>query len=199
MVCAVAVLESSPALGRRVDLHRYVALLHSIILIEGRRVLMSDLRRLAEEAGLQNPRTHVATGNLVIESSQSLNVSEVEQRLESGISRSFGKHIDVIARTEQAWKRLAQGNPFPDESRRDGGLVIVRVMRQPLDPDIADKLCRYQTSEEQLKIVAGDLWVSFAGSPSKSRLLPQLTVKQLGAGTLRNWNTVSGISGLLKP
>jgi uncharacterized protein (DUF1697 family) len=199
MVCAVAVLASSPALGGRVDLHRYVALLHSIILTEGRRVVMSDLRRLAEEAGLQNPRTHAATGNLVIESSQLLGVSEVELRLESGISRDFGKHIDVIARTEQAWKRLAQGNPFPDESRQDGSLVIVRVMRQPIDTDTANKLCGYQKSEEQLKIVAGDLWVSFAESPSKSRLLPQLTARKLGPGTLRNWNTVRGISGMLKP
>jgi uncharacterized protein (DUF1697 family) len=186
-------------MGTESRLHKYIALLHSIILPEGRRLVMADLRHMAGEAGFENVRTHAATGNLVIECRQSLGTSEVEHRLESGISRDFGKHVDVIARTEQAWKRLAQGNPFPDESRQDGSLVIVRVMRQPLDPDMAGRLGAYRMGEEQIKIVAGDLWLSFAGSPSKSRLAPQLTVKKLGVGTLRNWNTVRGVSVLLNP
>ncbi|RUU52055.1 DUF1697 domain-containing protein, partial [Mesorhizobium sp. M2C.T.Ca.TU.009.01.2.1] len=45
----------------------YVALLYSIILSEGRRVVMADLKAMAEEQGLKNVRTLVATGNLVFE------------------------------------------------------------------------------------------------------------------------------------
>ncbi|TIX36354.1 MAG: DUF1697 domain-containing protein, partial [Mesorhizobium sp.] len=41
----------------------YVALLYSIVLGEGRRVVMSDLKAMAESLGLNNPRTLVATGN----------------------------------------------------------------------------------------------------------------------------------------
>ncbi|TIO91164.1 MAG: DUF1697 domain-containing protein, partial [Mesorhizobium sp.] len=43
----------------------YVALLYSIILGEGRRVVMSELKAMAEAIGLKNVRTLVATGNLV--------------------------------------------------------------------------------------------------------------------------------------
>ncbi|WP_292238803.1 DUF1697 domain-containing protein, partial [Mesorhizobium sp.] len=45
----------------------YVALLYSIILGEGRRVVMSELKAMAEAIGLKNVRTLVATGNLVFE------------------------------------------------------------------------------------------------------------------------------------
>jgi putative membrane protein insertion efficiency factor len=45
----------------------YVALLHSIVLAPGRRVVMSDLRDMASSLGYQNPRTLVSTGNIVFE------------------------------------------------------------------------------------------------------------------------------------
>lgn len=43
----------------------YVALLHSIVLGAGKRLIMADLRALAEELGFTDCRTLVATGNLV--------------------------------------------------------------------------------------------------------------------------------------
>ncbi|RWL89300.1 MAG: DUF1697 domain-containing protein, partial [Mesorhizobium sp.] len=59
----------------------YVALLYSIILGEGRRVVMADLKSMAEELGLKNVRTLVATGNLVFEA-RTGEISKLEQRLE---------------------------------------------------------------------------------------------------------------------
>ncbi len=45
----------------------YVALLHSIVLSPGKRVVMADLKAMAEGLGLRNARTLAATGNLVFE------------------------------------------------------------------------------------------------------------------------------------
>ncbi|TIR63757.1 MAG: DUF1697 domain-containing protein, partial [Mesorhizobium sp.] len=59
----------------------YVALLYSIILGEGRRVVMSELKAMAEAIGLKNVRTLVATGNLVFEA-RTASVSGLERRLE---------------------------------------------------------------------------------------------------------------------
>lgn len=175
----------------------YVALLHSIILSEGRRVVMSDLRRMAVEVGFKNPRTLVATGNLLIDSIEQIAISEVEKRLEAGILQSFGKQIDVIVRTEANWKRLIESNPFYEESQSNGSLVIVRVMREPLPNDSAANLDPWRTDPERIKVVNGDLWISFFDRPSQSRLLSQLTAKKMGAGTLRNWNTVRGLANLI--
>ena len=46
----------------------YVALLHSIVLAGGRRVVMADLKAMAEALGYRAPRTLVATGNLLFKS-----------------------------------------------------------------------------------------------------------------------------------
>lgn len=192
MVFAVALLAALKAMKT------YAALLHSIVLGAGRRVVMADLRKVAGEAGFNNPRTLAATGNLVIDGSENLTAAEVERRLERGIEKGFGKHIDVIARTGSDWVKLAAGNPFPAESREDASLVGVRVMRAPLPETIFAVLEPWRSAQENIRLVNGDLWIAFSGQPSKSRLLSRLTVKHMGAGTLRNWNTVRGLAGLIK-
>lgn len=164
----------------------YVALLHSIILGNGRRVVMSDLRAMAISLGFSDPRTLVATGNLVFEAGASI-VRDIEEQLEAGFARTFGKQVDIIVREGSAWLKLAKANPFPEA---EGGEVIVPVMRRPLDASVMESLHRYQTSKERIRLVDGDLWIDFNGKPSSSRLLFALTTKRLGVGTLRNWNTV---------
>ncbi|TIX49920.1 MAG: DUF1697 domain-containing protein, partial [Mesorhizobium sp.] len=75
----------------------YVALLYSIILGEGRRLVMSDLKAMAESLGLKNVRTLVATGNLVFDA-RAAKIADLEQRLEAAFEKTFGRHVDIIVR-----------------------------------------------------------------------------------------------------
>ena len=59
----------------------YVALLYSIGLGEGRRLVMADLRAMASKLGLEAPRTLIATGNLLFEAN-GVTVRQLEARLE---------------------------------------------------------------------------------------------------------------------
>ncbi len=170
----------------------YVALLHSIVLGAGRRVVMSDLKAMAERLGFRNPRTLVATGNLVFESRKQ-SIASIEAKLEAGFAAAFGKHVDIIVRDADTWLRLADGNPFLDGI---GSEVIVRVMRQPLEPEVLDTLAKYRQAE-RLAVVAGDLWIDFGLKASETKMLPALTTKRLGIGTMRNWNTVRGLAEMI--
>lgn len=174
----------------------YVALLYSIVLTPQRRVTMSDLRAMATGLGFERPRTLASTGNLVFKTDPTP-VPQLENRLEAAFAAHFGKPVDILVREATAWRETAAGNPFPAQSARDGSLVVLRVMRRPLDPALSQKLEPYRTPPESLAIVAGDLWVSFAGRPSESRLLSALTTRRLGIGTFRNWNTVRGLADML--
>ena len=49
----------------------YIALLHSIVIAPGKRVVMSDLRDMASSLGYRNPRTLVSTGNIIFETADS--------------------------------------------------------------------------------------------------------------------------------
>ena len=170
----------------------YVALLYSIVLGEGRRLVMGDLKAVAAGLGLHNPRTLLATGNLIFEAEEQP-VPELESKLEKAFAKTMGKHIDIIIRSAPDWQKLAAGNPFPHEP---GDQVCLRVMRDPLT-DTCWKLVQEKAIDDEVRRVNGDLWIAFAGKPSVSRLPGHLTTKKLGVGTIRNWNTVRRISEAL--
>lgn len=169
----------------------YVALLYSIVLGEGRRLVMSDLKAVAAGLGVQNPRTLLATGNLIFEYEEQL-VPELESQLEKAFAKALGKHIDIIIRTAPDWQKMA-ANPFPHKS---GDQVCLRIMRDPLT-DVGWNLVQEKAIDDEVRRINGDLWIAFAGQPSASRLPSHLTTKKLGIGTIRNWNTVRRISEAL--
>ncbi|HEV7306514.1 DUF1697 domain-containing protein [Ensifer sp.] len=178
-------------------MNSYVALLYSIVLGPGRRVVMRDLKQMAEGLGYRSPRTLVATGNLVFDAGQT-SIRDVEMPLEAAFSQTFGRHVDIIVRSGAGWLRLAASSPFHDEGEKDATQVHVRVMREPLAEEALVGLQRYCVAGERLAIVDGDLWVHFPGKASESKLLGAMTTKRLGIGTFRNWNTVKGLSDMLR-
>ena len=171
----------------------YVALLHSISLGAAGRLKMADLKSLAEDLGFREPRTLVATGNLIFEADDAP-LHQIEGQLEAAYRERFGHPVDIIARTAQGLLRLAAQNPFPDGKGSDVG---IRVMRAPLGREVLPMLERFAAPEIRLALVDGDLWVDFSGKPGDTRLLSHLTTKKLGVGTLRNANTVNGLAKML--
>ena len=171
----------------------YVALLHSIVLGPGRRVVMADLKAMTEGLGFRNARTLVATGNLIFES-ETQPIASIEAQIEAGFAKAFGKHVDIIVRDAEAWLTLAAGNPFLDGI---GSEVAIRVMRRPLETQTIDVLAKYRRGGERMAIVDGDLWIDFGLKASETKLLPALTTKRLGIGTMRNWNTVRGLAEMI--
>jgi uncharacterized protein (DUF1697 family) len=167
----------------------HVALLHSIGIGGGQRLAMADLRQMAEALGLKNPRTLIATGNLLFET-KAAKAARLEAKLETAFAKTFGRHVDIIVRSAAHWRRTVAANPFGRESLQDGSRVIVRISRQPPDAEVVALLERRGGSGEKVTVVDGDLWVHFPIEPNQSKLIGALTTKNLGVGTLRNWNTV---------
>jgi uncharacterized protein (DUF1697 family) len=175
----------------------YVALLYSIVIDAKRRVLMSDLRAIAESLGYRNVRTLVSTGNLVFETEET-SVPSIETALEKAFAAFHSKHVDIIVKTSGDWKRLVAANPFLAEAEAEPDRVGIRVMRDPLRPDLAAFLRPYQTSGERVALIDGHVWVHYRGQISLSKLTGQLTPKRMGGiGTARNWNTVKRLGEML--
>lgn len=171
----------------------YVALLHSIVLGPGKRVTMAELKAMTAALGFGDPRSWVATGNLIFDGDDAP-LAEIESRMEDGFRARFGKHVDIILRTGQAWRQLAAQNPFPD---RTGAEIGIRVMRKPLGPEALSMLGGFATPGTGLALANGDLWIDFGGEPNEAKLLSHLTTRKLGIGTLRNANTVNALAAML--
>jgi uncharacterized protein (DUF1697 family) len=172
----------------------HVALLHSITIGGGRRLVMAEWRAMMESIGLRNPRTLIATGNALFDS-DGATTAQLEHQLETAFVQRFGRHIDAIVTTVAQWRNLAAANPFPGEA--DGTRIAVRVMRQPLDEAAFAALLPYATQGERMKLIDGHIWIHFEQDPGRSRLAAQLTIKRLGPGTVRNWNTVRRLDEMI--
>lgn len=176
----------------------HVALLYSIVLSPTRRVVMADLRAMAEAEGFADVETLVATGNLVF-GAGNRRVPEIETALETAFVQTFGKAVDIIVREADAWRGMVAANPFPAESQEDGSRVMVRIMRDAVADGTEARLAAHLEEGERVAVVGGDIWAAFPGRPSASRLLSALSSKKLGIGTARNWNTVHRLGEMLEP
>jgi uncharacterized protein (DUF1697 family) len=174
----------------------HVALLYTIVLADGRRVVMTDLRAMAEKIGFASPQTVVATGNLIF-AATSGTVAQIESRLEAAHKTTFGKPVDIIVRKAADWRQTLGANPYARESKSDPSHVVTRVMRKPVDDGMIAVLKPYTVAGEVLKVVNGDLWIYFRHGIGRSKLAAAMTPKRVGIGTSRNWNTMKAIGDLL--
>jgi uncharacterized protein (DUF1697 family) len=177
----------------------WVALLYSIVVGPGRRVRNDELAALAGELGFANPRTLLATGNLVFEA-DAADARAVEAALEPAFAARLGRPVDIIVRAGDRWPALMRGNPFPEAAAREPARVAVRVMRAPVGAEVAKRLAPYRAGDERLAVVEGDLWVHLPHGTAGSRLAAAITPARAGgAGTFRNWNTVKRIGAAVAP
>jgi uncharacterized protein (DUF1697 family) len=174
----------------------YVAVLYSIVLPAGKRLNMADLKQIAAELGLENPRTYGASGNLIFEA-RAAKTATLEKKLEDAYEARFKKRVDIMVRSAADWKRMVAGNPFPKESASDGSRVAVRIMRDRIPASAEQDLKALCAGGEKVQIVDGDFWAYFALSPGGSKLLQATAREKQGIGTLRNANVVKTIAGLL--
>ncbi len=173
----------------------WVALLHSVVLGPGRRVEMSALRSMAEDEGLTEVRTLIATGNLVFVGAGPQ--PELESRLESAFAARFGKRVAIVARDGAAWRRLVAGNPFTAAAEETPASVHVRVMRAPIAEEAVARLEALRAGAERMAVVDGDLWLHLPDGVATSRLAAAAGGARMGTGTFRNWNTVRRLGAML--
>lgn len=176
---------------------RYVALLYSITLSVGARLVMSDWTAMLEGMGLRKVRTLIATGNAVFETAK-VPVARLERKLEDAFEASFGKRIATIVRTADDWLALAAANPFPHQAQANGSLVMVRVGRGAIGDAAMAKLAGFRTNDEGLAEAGSEVWSHYGERASTSRMFSALSRIQEPVGTLRNWNTVQRIAASLK-
>ena len=158
----------------------WVALLYSVVLGPGRRVEMAPLRAMAEDLGLGEVRTLVATGNLVFTGAGP--APDLERRLEAAFAARFGKGVGIFVRGGPAWRRLVAGNPFLAAADAAPASVHVRVMRAPIAPEAVARLEAVRAGAERLAVVDGDLWLHLPGGFGTSRLATAAGAARIGSG-----------------
>jgi uncharacterized protein (DUF1697 family) len=153
---------------------------------------MAELRALAEELGLEEARTYVASGNLVFGSDEA--PAKLERKLEQAIEGRFGFAVDVIVRSAEQWADYCANNPFPDESRRAPNFVMLVLGREPPDEAAVDALRARASAEEKVERRGDTIWIWFGNGSGRSKIG---TGPAKGVWTSRNWRTVLALQDML--
>jgi uncharacterized protein (DUF1697 family) len=178
--------------GPAVTTTRYVALLRGINLGKARQVGMPRLTEVLSARGHANVRTHLRSGNVVLDSP--LGETELATDLSEAIEQEFGFAVPVVVRTGAELAAVVTGDPFATVAT-DPARYLVTFMAEPPDPAAVDALPPAEGGECLVRGRELYLWLpdGIQNTPLASWKWDRLLGRP---GTARNWNTVVRLAEL---
>lgn len=162
---------------------RYVALLCAVNVGGAGKLPMVELKAMAEEIGFSNPRTYIASGNLVFDSG--LAAADAKAALERRLHDYAGKPIGVIIRTGDEMADILAANPFPEAP----GNFSVAIFLDAAPPADALDHARYADGE-RMRLGVREIYVHYVNGQGRSRLV----IPAAKTGTTRNINTIAKLA-----
>lgn len=173
---------------------------HRIILFRGMntggvRAPVAEQRAMAAAMGLKNPRTLLASGNLVVESGKATDA--LEHEIEAAMEKTFRLKVAAMVRTPDQWAKLVAANPFPDEAAAHPSRMVAMVMKDGIRPGALEACRELAAGGERVEAVGDVLYFWFPDGQGESGIFKKATPRLLGMGTGRNWNTVLKLADMV--
>ena len=171
---------------------RYVVLLRGINLGKARQVAMPRLREVLTERGHLEVRTHLRSGNVILDSP--LGEKKLAADVRGAIEAEFGFEVPVVIRTGGEIAAVVTDDPFATEAT-DPARYLVTFMAEEPPKDKVDALPKADVGDYLVRGRELYLWLpdGIQNTPLASWKWDQL----LGVpGTARNWNTVTKLAEL---
>jgi len=166
---------------------RWVALLRGVNLGARNKVPMAKLRTLLEDAGYENVRTYIASGNVLLDGP--VGKKKLASDLERLVLDSFGVTTAVILRKPQELVAAVDAHPFDDPSETHVAFLAARPAKSAAT--------RLEAVDQDAVLVGSELYLRLPRGVHGSRLSNARIESLLGvAATLRNWRTVLALAEL---
>jgi uncharacterized protein (DUF1697 family) len=169
-----------------------VALLRGINVGRAHQVDMPRLRKLLTERGHEDVRTHLRSGNVVLDSP--MTETELAADLTAAITAEFGFDVPVVVRTGEELAAVVAGDPFATVAT-DPARYLVTFMAEPPEPARVDALPPPDKGDYLVRGRELYLWLpdGIQGTPLAAWKWDRLLARP---GTARNWNTVLRLAEL---
>ena len=93
---------------------RYIAFLRGINVGGHRKIKMADLRENLSKLGLENVRSYIQSGNLVLDSNRK--EKEVAGLIRESIQKDFGFEVPTLVLTSETIEHILNNSPFENEA-----------------------------------------------------------------------------------
>ena len=167
----------------------YVALLRGVNVGGRNKLLMRELAAMFVEAGCEDVRTYIQSGNVVFRAAPTL-ADGLSARITTAIAASHGFQIPVVIRTAADLARVIHGNPFLADGA-DPTKLHVGFLAQAPDPAKVARLDPGRSPPDAFVVRGDEVYLHFPAGVARSKLTNGYFDRTLGTVcTIRNWRTV---------
>ena len=173
---------------------RHILLLRGINLAARNRIAMADLRRVLEDAGFEDVRTYLQSGNVVVSSTaKSDDVARKTKRL---IAKHFDLDIAVVVRSRAQLAKIVERNPLKTVAKNPKRYQVSFLETKPTR-EVVRRVEEAAVPPEQVVAIGREIYAWHPDSIGRSRLWTLLAGQRLGiTATARNWTTVTKLLSL---
>lgn len=175
---------------------QYAVLLRGINVGGNKRMGMADLRKALTGAGLENPRTILQSGNVVVGTNASR--SALVDIVETTIETAFGFSSTVIVRSAEEMASITSRPHFTEEQLADGRFAHIGFCREAPSSDSFARLREAHDGPEEITLDGTEVYIFYPDGSGRSKLTNTAIERVLETPvTSRNWNTVGKIVALM--
>jgi uncharacterized protein (DUF1697 family) len=170
---------------------RHILLLRGINLAARNRIAMADLRGVLEDAGFDDVRTYLQSGNVVVASKAKSD--DVARKTERLIAKHFGLDIAVVVRSRAQLAKIVERNPLQKVVKNPKRYQVSFLASKP-GRDVIERVEGAAEPPEQVVAIGREIYAWHPETIARSRLWTLLAGQKLGVvATARNWTTVTSL------
>ena len=165
-----------------------IALLRGINVGGKNRLPMKELAALFVDAGCEDVRTYIQSGNVVFRTGPA-GGEEISTVISASILSRFGYRIPVVTRTARAFQEIVRANPFLEAGAEADKLHVMFLAELPdgahveaLDPD--------RSPGDEFAVMGREIYLHCPNGVARSKLTNSYFDSRLSTtSTTRNWRT----------
>jgi uncharacterized protein (DUF1697 family) len=175
----------------------YVALLRGIN-VGGKNMLpMKALKEIFVEAGCENVRTYIQSGNVVFSAAPGVS-AELPGLITARIAVRFGSRTPVLLRTTEQLRTVISNNPFLDAGAAEETLHVAFLADLP-GPHLVDALDPGRSPPDAFIVRGQEIYLHLPNGAGSTKLSNAYFDSKLATtSTGRNWRTVNKLLELME-
>ena len=155
---------------------------------------MSDLRALLVGLGYGDVRTHLQSGNVVLESGKS--PEQLRRTIEKALADEFEVDVEIFVRTRDELADVIARDPLGDVADDPSRYLVSFLSAEP-DPARVREAAAADAGQERFAVSGRELFAWHPGGVHASKLARVVTERRLGVtATARNWTTLTKLLAL---
>ena len=166
-----------------------VALLRGINVGGKNKLPMKDLAAMFREAGCDDVRTYIQSGNVIFRADPAL-AEDIPSLIGASILRLFGYRVPVVTRTARELQEIVQANPFAESGAEAAKLLVLFLADLP-DRAHVEALDPNRSPGDEFAVLGREVFLHCPNGVARSKLTNSYFDSSLSTtSTARNWRTV---------